>query len=539
MRFCRFLPFSNDNAAVIGDKACPQLLEAMIEKTKEAVAMDINLSQKGYEAVQCVVSLYHPINSNNMAARRDRLRSSAMAVSSEQSGTNAIGDSAFLGFEQHAALFEHGERTCFVFSKHVVKSRDSSVSTFVSDLGLSIARNANLVRCLRVEVDSMFKLDAHRFLEDLFSPSVEGAFTSLRSVYLVFDYLAFDYEYCDRETNWSPHIVKHLRGFATKAHCRDESCDLTVALPCLKLVASTMRHKDCGIEEVIFCSLLLNHTELLDNTLRSVRSFNADGLYGTGQVGALAGSFERTKAEGDKLARVRVLGSRHELPGMPSLIETIVSSRPKLQGFTLGWLSLSTFNVLCDVVAHSVLTTMIVGVWLHDEIDYKALAEGMGKLLQHPTIRELTIATSRDQDYDGAVLEVLDELVQSVAEGLRATHLRKFHWTIKSDIRVSSAAMTKLLEGVRENRNLMDIRLGLEGWGWLLGTSDVSPRPFRFFDFISLRNQYFSQLLMRDENTIPLGLWPLILAPVTCDASILYFLLTLKPHLVKGDVADT
>ena len=98
----------------------PHLLEDMIEKTKEAVAMDINLSQKGYEAVQCVVSLYHPINSNNMAARRDRLRSSAMAVSSEQSGAKAIGDSAFLGYEQHAALSKHGARTRFVFSKHLV-----------------------------------------------------------------------------------------------------------------------------------------------------------------------------------------------------------------------------------------------------------------------------------------------------------------------------------------------------------------------------------------------------------------------------------
>ena len=72
------------NGAVIGDKACPQLLEAMGE-TMKAVAMDIRLSHAvGYSTVQCAVGLYHPSNRSDMAARKERLRLSAIAGSCER-----------------------------------------------------------------------------------------------------------------------------------------------------------------------------------------------------------------------------------------------------------------------------------------------------------------------------------------------------------------------------------------------------------------------------------------------------------------------
>ena len=41
---------------------------------------------------------------------------------------------------------------------------------------------------------------------------------------------------------------------------------------------------------------------------------------------------------------------------------------------------------------------------------------------------------------------------------------------------------------------------------------------------------------MRDENTVPTGLWPLILESASCDASVLYYLLTRKPHIVERKV---
>ena len=54
------------------------------------------------------------------------------------------------------------------------------------------------------------------------------------------------------------------------------------------------------IEEI---GLLSNFLELLDDTLRSVRSFEV-GIESTTSLDLLAQSFERTKAEGDKFERV-------------------------------------------------------------------------------------------------------------------------------------------------------------------------------------------------------------------------------------------
>ena len=493
----------NGNTAVIGHKGCPQLLVAMAKTTKEAVAMEITLSEfwRNRDRQTCRVSLYHP----SRAARRERLRLSAIA---EQGQTETIGDSTFVGFARYAALFKHGEKPDFVF-----ECRDP----FLRDLGLSIARNANLVQCLRVEVQYVHRTLAHQILEALFS--VEGAFPSLQSVYLNF------HASCGEETYVPPHIMKHVRGIRIWEHSLNST-------RCAKQVGSMIRNKDCGIEEVYLSTPL--QAELLDDTLSSVCSLKVDSCE-EGDAGLFVGSLERTKAEGGKLVRVSFRAGLEWRPAMATLIETIVRSRPNLQVLELSKLSLSTFNVLCDVVAPSVLTTLKVGAGLHAEIDGRMLAGRMGKLLQHPTIRDLDLAF--DCQYSQIDDTVLHDLVQSVAEGLRVTRLRRFHWTMLSGKRVSSATMTKLCECVRENRNLMDIRL--EGGYWLSSSKDPYPCPITFLDFVSLRNQYLSQVLMRDENTVPSGLWPLILESASCDASVLYYLLTLRPHFVKGNVKRT
>ena len=71
------------------------------------------------------------------------------------------------------------------------------------------------------------------------------------------------------------------------------------------MIRVTIRNKDCGIEEVKCYSALLKHAELLDDTLRRVRSFHVD-IPNEDDVYRLAGSFERTKAHGDNLVRLRV-----------------------------------------------------------------------------------------------------------------------------------------------------------------------------------------------------------------------------------------
>ena len=107
--------------------------------------------------------------------------------------------------------------------------------------------------------------------------------------------------------------------------------------------------------------------------------------------------------------------------------------------------------------------------------------------------------------------------------------------------KVSDAAVTKMYENAWENWSLMDIRLG--PWGTRTWRKPSHPHPFSWsgFDFISLRNQYLSRVLMLDENTVPPGLWPLILEWCTLgkekegyNESVLFYLLTLWPYLVKG-----
>ena len=130
--------------------------------------------------------------------------------------------------------------------------------------------------------------------------------------------------------------------------------------------------------------------------------------------------------------------------------------------------------------------------------------------------------------------------MQGVAEGLRATRLRTFHLTISSYGGASIASMTKLYESVRENRSLMDIQLKGRFWHpWGEWRHGLSHLHLSFFEFLSSRNQYLSQLLMPYEHTLPVGLWPLILESASCNASILYYLLTFQPHLVKGKVEGT
>ena len=139
-----------------------------------------------------------------------------------------------------------------------------------------------------------------------------------------------------------------------------------------------------------------------------------------------------------------------------------------------------------------------------------------------------------------------------VAEGLRATSLRRFHLTVegKRVEKASVVALTKMYENAWENWSLMDIRLDGKYWLPESGTwrKPSHPHPFSLsgFDFMSLRNQYFSQVLMRDENSVPPGLWPFILEwchlgkeEEGYSESVLFYVLRLWPYLVKGKLESS
>ena len=516
-----------------------QRLEAIVAAMKEAVAMDIRidashsetfLSQKCF----CSVSIYHPNNESISAARKERLRLSAISTSSEQwqTTTTATGDSVWLGIEPYAALYTHGDRTEFVFEVGTFMAPVSLVESFATDLGLSILRNAHSVQCLRVQVhvaQKFFSLDAWK-----------EAFPSLRSVYLGREY-GFDSMF-----DLSPHLLKHVRGLEVDA----ENCQCDEAEPAaVGQIENMIRNKEYGIEEVRFAAWLLRHEELLDDTLRRVRSFRCE-LASEEDVDLLAGSFERTKADADHLVCLRLDDNSWATRfRAKSTVERILRSRPNLHILNLGiTVPMPTFVVLCPVFASSILTTLKLRVDLETAVEDKTLADGVEMLLQHPTIRDLDLTVQHDSNIRKTSQMEGDSVYhfeRCVAEGLRSTSLRRFRLTVKGCGEASIAAITKMYEGARENWSLMDIRV--EGALWLPWSSEWRDpfRPLSFplsaFDFISSRNQHFSRVLMLDENTVPPGLWPLILkwcpfCEESYSQSILFSVLTLRPHIVKGKV---
>ena len=509
-----------------------QSLDDLVVTMKDAVAVDISI-ESIYRYNSFTVSIYHPNKKSISAARKERLRLSAISMSSEQCQTATTGDSVWLGIEPYAALCRHGEKRDFVFQVYTDVVPDSSVKTFATDVGLAILRNAHSVECLRVHIDAETLLPKTFFSLDAW----KEAFPSLRCAYLG----------CSCRLSWefdvSPHLLKHVRGLEVLE---------TVKPAMLRQIESMIRNKDYGIEEVKFDSSLLNleHAELLDDTLRLVRSFCVC-YKSEDDVDRLAESFERTKTHGDDLVRLTVGNAiRHFRPMAPVAVDRLLRSRPNLQIFVLYVASLSTFVVLCPVLASSVLTTLKVGVEVYAEVEDKTLADGVEMLLQHPTIRDLDLTLVLDKairptsQMEGNLVYHFE---RCVAEGLRATSLRRFHLTVDGIgvEKASVVALTKMYENAWENWSLMDIRL--KGAYWLPrdGTWRKPCHPHRFslsgFGFISLRNQYLSLVLMRDENSVPPGLWPLILQWCTLgnenegyDQSMLFYVLTRRPYLVPN-----
>ena len=144
-------------------------LEKMVMTMKEAVAMDIHI---GPVTGKCNVSIYHPNNTSLTAARKERLRLSAIS-------TPARGDSVWWGNETYEALYEHGERTEFEF--HVADYM-ALVDTFVTDLGLSILRNAHSVQYLSLHIEDPIGA-LLRFVKKFFSLDAwKEAFPSIQRV---------------------------------------------------------------------------------------------------------------------------------------------------------------------------------------------------------------------------------------------------------------------------------------------------------------------------------------------------------------------
>ena len=405
------------------------------------------------------------------------------------------------------------------------KSQDLTLHTFVRKLGLSIAKNANSVQCLRINAEN------GGFAKQLLSLDAwKEAFPSLKGAYLISD-PSYD------ASDVSPHLRKHVRSLALF----EFSGAPMIHQGYLDLIGSMIRKN--VIAEICFDLRLLCHTKLLDDTLRSVRSFQVRFSHcpaitlppaTAAAMDNLARSFERTKADGDKLQSLSV--HVPEAFFRETVVETMIRSRPNLQVLSVQTFGSRDFFGVCQAVASSTLTKFVCIFYL-TYWSVKAGVAIVGELMQHSTIRDLELIASIFPSEANAFVEV-------VAEGLRATRLRRFHLTMSFQEGVSIAVMTKLYESLRENRSLMDIQLKGEFWDpWRESLRNYYPReppcPFSFFDFLSSRNQYLSQVLLPYEYSLPSGLWPLILESASSDASILYYLLTFQPHLAEGTVKRT
>ena len=485
-------------------------LEAMVEAMKGAVGMEIELHERHF----CTVSLY----SRNGATRRARLQLAATRMSSEQSGTRTTGDSVWLAFERcDRAFFRYltiQKNICFQLGGHDRTSQD----LIVRKLGLSIAQNANSVEFLQVIAENGDGKDG--FAKQFLSLDVwKDAFPSLQGA-------CFSSDPFNDAIDVSPHLRKHVRSVALVNFGGSEM----ISPGYLDLIGSMIRKK--VIEEISIDSRLLCHTKLLDDTLRSVRSLvvTLSGVASTTALDVLARSLERTKAEGDKLERLSVDVPEDSFSA--TAVKTIIRSRPNLQVLEVKRIPWRDFVGVCQAVASSTLIAFKCNC-VHLSSPVEAAVAIVCELLQHSTIRdlELIIGFCRSQ---------AEDFVEGVAEGLRATRLRRFHLTMFGRHEGSMDSTAKLYESVRENRSLIDIQI--RGCFWAQEPwrrSDLPPGlsfPLRFFGFLSSRNQYLSQLLLPYEYSLPAGLWPLILESASSDASILYFLLTFQPHLVKGTV---
>ena len=156
---------------------------------EEAVAMDILIvNDYPRDGCLCYCSMYHPNNTSLRAARKERLRLSAIS-------TPATVDSDWLGNEPYDALYKHGQksRSEFTLRIHDYRFPKSLVDTY-----------AHSVQCLRVNIDDSVKEKGFVHVKKFLSLDAwKEAFPSLRRVYLVTRRWNFDL---------SPHLLKHLRG---------------------------------------------------------------------------------------------------------------------------------------------------------------------------------------------------------------------------------------------------------------------------------------------------------------------------------------
>ena len=133
--------------------------------------------------------------------------------------------------------------------------------------------------------------------------------------------------------------------------------------------------------------------------LRSARSVEIDIESSISSLD-LARSFERTKAEGNKLERVSVRDSCLEKNFLrATVVETILRSRPNLQVLNVTMSSSRDLNGVCQAVASSTVTTFTCYCRDMSSTRVEAAFAKVGELLQHDLQLRINTVSQTDDHY--------------------------------------------------------------------------------------------------------------------------------------------
>ena len=213
-------------------------------------------------------------------------------------------------------------------------------------------------------------------------------------------------------------------------------------------------------------------------------------------------------------------------PRLSEFIMTLLRLRPNLRALKIdGRLLITKENCaeLFGVISRSRLERLSLRVAMRPF----GFADDIEGLLTHSSIRDLELMLDDSSFGNSDKVEIRNcvcAVVDKITDKIKQTRLLRFRWWLIGDWTDKEDAVlkaSKLCDALRENQSLVDVSIA----AWSHVSKD-------FLEIICERNLYTSQVV-RKADSIPLGLWPLILASVEDEESLLYHLLTSCPHVVK------
>ena len=397
----------------------------------------------------------------------------------------------------------------------------SLVEEFATEMGSSIRACSNLMENLSISLhlDPGPELFFQKMCTEIFDDRsrIGSLFPSLRHTHLALR--------GDLEVELCPKLMRRVRELTivcpefqpTEAHHH---------IAWARAIHEKVRNYD--IEELYLRGLSFQCPRLLADVLGGVGSIWIQ-LMKWDDASVFMDAWELlAKADSANPQQLRIQGNLSLDPRLAEFMTTLLRLRPNLLALTIDGRVLMTkekYKELFGVISRSRLERLSLTVVMRP----LGIADDIGGLLTHSSIRDLELRfddgyPDSDESSEVEIRNCVCTAVDKITDKIKKTCLLRFRWwliggwTDKEDTVLKA---NKLCDALRENQSLVDV--SIEAW------SHVSNH---FVTIICERNQYTSQVV-RKADSIPLGLWPLILASVEDEASLLYHLLTSCPHVVR------